>query len=130
MGKRLFTSDPHFGHDRLRTLYCPERAKIWSDIRKHDAGLIERWNGKADKEDEVWVMGDFAFANLDRIKWILNELNGTKHLIVGNHDKETWSDYVRAGFASVQRYAFINIKGVGPVGLAHDPSSCIVDPTV
>jgi calcineurin-like phosphoesterase family protein len=127
---RFFTSDPHYGHERLRSLYCPERGKMWSDIRKHDKGLIELSNSKVGKDDDLWILGDFAFADLDRIKWILSELNGRKHLIVGNHDKYTWSEYVKAGFESVQRFAFINIKDVGPVGLAHDPSSCIVDPTV
>jgi calcineurin-like phosphoesterase family protein len=90
--KRFFTADPHFGHERMRKVYQPDRSILWPDIHKH--------------------------------------VNGTKNLVLGNHDKEEWRDYIKAGFASVQRYKFINIKGIGPVGLAHDPSNCIADPTI
>lgn len=125
-----FTSDSHFGHDRLRTLYCPERGKKWPSIEKHDNGLIELWNNKVSKDDKVYVLGDFAFATIQRIANILKKLNGEKHLILGNHDKYTWSEYCNAGFTTVQRFQIIYIKGYGTIGLAHDPSSCIVDRTI
>ena len=130
MAKRLFTADPHFGHSRME-IYCPGRLVLGKDIMTRDKAMIKLWNEKVDKEDTVEVLGDFAMTvDLARIKWILSELNGTKNLIVGNHDTFPWADYVRAGFASVQRYKFINIKGVGPVGLTHDPTGCITAPDI
>jgi calcineurin-like phosphoesterase family protein len=128
--RRFFTADPHWGHDKLRKIYCNERAKIWPDIQKHDHGLINRWNAKVGKEDETYILGDVAFADLPRLTWILSQLNGTKHLILGNHDQEYIPDYIRAGFASVSKYKFINIKGIGAVGLAHDPAVCICMPDI
>lgn len=35
----------------------------------------------------MFILGDFAFANKNQWKNILQQLNGKKHLILGNHDR-------------------------------------------
>ena len=123
----FYTADNHFRHKNIQ-IYCPDRPG--PGIEKHDKEQTDGWNSVVTSVDRVTVCGDFAFADIDVIAAILKKLNGEKHLIVGNHDKHPWADYIRAGFASVQRYKILNIPGVGPVGLAHDPATCILDSNI
>jgi calcineurin-like phosphoesterase family protein len=51
--------------------------------------MIDAWNEVVKPEDTVYHLGDIAFkANPNNVCKILDSLNGTKHLIIGNHDKE------------------------------------------
>src|SRR5690606_20497726 len=65
---------------------------------------------KVNKEDEIYIIGDFSFGNDNQSKEILNNLNGKKHLILGNHDiqKKYWRD--ENLFVSVEKYKEIKIK--------------------
>lgn len=93
----FFTSDQHFGHTNI-IKYCN---RPFSDINQMDAALISNWNQKISSDDLCYVLGDFAFAGLGRIYDILEQLNGTKILIRGNHDKHRNNKYVEAGFSHV-----------------------------
>jgi calcineurin-like phosphoesterase family protein len=123
---RFYTADLHFWHANI-IVYSK---RPFRNAPQMNAKLIENWNSVVTDKDDIYIVGDFGFGPLDRLKAILSQLNGRKHLILGNHDNEKWSDYIRAGFASVQRYLFLNIPSIGPVGFAHDPSCCIVDLSV
>jgi len=123
---RLFTADPHWGHYNI-IKYC---GRPFPDVPSMNKKLKENWNKVVNENDDVYICGDWSMLPLESIRKINESLKGNKHLILGNHDEEKWSDYIRVGFTSVQRYVFLNIAGIGPVGLAHDPSCCIVDQTV
>ncbi len=70
-----------------------------------DAVLIEVWNGRVAKNDEVYILGDFAFRNEKQYSWYLKQLRGKKHLIVGNHDTKLVNDTDAMGyFESVDYY--------------------------
>lgn len=124
---RFFTADNHWRHANILK-YCPTRE--YKTIEEHDRINTENWNETVGKDDDIYVLGDWAFSDIATIKQINKNLSGKKHLIIGNHDRHSWSDYIRSGFSTVQRYQFINIPEVGPVGLAHDPSACITDRTI
>jgi calcineurin-like phosphoesterase family protein len=49
-------------------------------------GLVERWNSVIKQEDDVYHLGDFAFAGKQKIFSLLERLSGSIHLIKGNHD--------------------------------------------
>lgn len=50
--------------------------------------LINNWNSVVTDEDDVYVLGDFAFRFKTHLLLdTLYRLAGTKYLIVGNHDK-------------------------------------------
>ena len=50
--------------------------------------MIERWNNNVPKDGIVFILGDIAFhMSKNKIKDILNQLNGKKYLIMGNHDR-------------------------------------------
>ncbi len=83
MGQIFFTSDHHFGHTNI-IKFCE---RPFADINEMNEALIKRWNEKISPEDEVYHIGDFAKTkDYDQVADILDRLNGTKYLIVGNHE--------------------------------------------
>lgn len=81
----FFTSDLHFRHGNI-IKFCN---RPFSSIQEMDDQLIQNWNNKVIENDIVFILGDFAFANKNKWRSILNILNGSKYLILGNHDYET-----------------------------------------
>lgn len=82
----FFTSDTHFGHDRIielakRPFKCSEEM---------DEKLIENWNGVVKPSDTIYHLGDFGCgekATAEYLKSIHDRLNGNITYIKGNHDK-------------------------------------------
>lgn len=77
-----FVGDLHFGHTNIIRL-CNRPFETADDM---DDALIENWNKKVKKEDEVYILGDFCYKSKKAPDYYLKRLNGKKHLIVGNHD--------------------------------------------
>jgi calcineurin-like phosphoesterase family protein len=80
---RWFTSDLHLGHLNILR-YCPRPYDTVDDM---NADLIARWNAHVADTDDVWVLGDLCLGKLDDSLQLLSLLNGTIHLLVGNHDR-------------------------------------------
>ena len=55
-------------------------------MKKHDTGIILRWNMTVRKHDTVYILGDLSFLTNEETRKLLEKLNGKKHLIIGNHD--------------------------------------------
>lgn len=84
--KIFFTSDLHFSHQNILK-YNPEH-RPFATVEEMDRALIELWNNKVTPNDIVYNLGDLCFAhNAERVKRILNQLNGQYHFILGNHDQ-------------------------------------------
>lgn len=79
-------SDTHFNHDAIRR-YCN---RPFDTVEAMNAAIIERWNARVRANDEIYLLGDFAFCHskLTPVADIFAQLNGRKHLIVGNHDEK------------------------------------------
>ncbi|WP_334165043.1 metallophosphoesterase family protein [Phenylobacterium sp.] len=97
-----FTSDTHFGDHRVLNLY----PRPFSSVAEMDAELIRRWNAVVEAGDDVWHLGDFA-RTAGRAAEVLAQLNGRKHLILGNNDPPGAGD----GWESVAPYAEIEREG-------------------
>lgn len=97
----FFTADLHLGHANIIGL-CK---RPFADVREMDKQIVDRWNSVVQPEDVVWVLGDFAFRNERAAENYLKVLNGTKHLVIGNHDSE--GTMTAPGWASIQPYAEI-----------------------
>lgn len=91
MANVYFTSDTHFGHDR-DFIYKP---RGFQSIQEHDETIIERWNSIVTSQDIVYHLGD-AMLGADHQYGLdcLAQLNGTIHMIRGNHDTvKRWWEY-------------------------------------
>ena len=101
----FFTGDTHFGDPRVLRI----DRRPFATIAEHDAQLIVNWNEVVGHDDDVWHLGDFMSARAGDCAALLGELNGRKHLIIGNNDPETTTH--SSGWASVQHYAEIHAEG-------------------
>lgn len=100
-----FTSDTHFGDPRVLRI----DRRPFANMAEHDAALISNWNSRVRPDDEVWHLGDFAAKRVGFAEQLLSQLNGRKHLVIGNNDPpETIG---ATGWSSVQHYAELMLEG-------------------
>lgn len=105
----FFTSDTHFGHANIMRFNPQTRYRgVAKTVDEMDELMINAWNEVVPTNGVVYHLGDVSFhkrSNTARASEILNRLNGTIHLIYGNHDsiiRETTALSQR--FASAQEY--------------------------
>lgn len=112
-----FTSDWHLRHKNILRI-CD---RPFSSIEEMEQSLISNWNNKVDKNDEVYILGDFGFfSNYHAVNEVLDKLNGHKHLIIGNHDKYLKQNRDKLKFDSIKDYKKIKHEGVEFI-LSHYP---------
>ena len=112
-----FTSDLHFGHKNIID-YCK---RPFSDVNEMNQFIIDEWNKKVTDMDVVYLLGDISFASVNKTIELHNQLNGTIHLIVGNHDKHLLkSDKFKSRFANVCNYHEFEHNGI-TICLSHYP---------
>ena len=83
MGTLWFTSDQHFGHDKIR-IYCDRPFKSVDEMNE---AMIASWNSVVKPKDTVFQIGDFLISGVEESRRIRGRLNGKICLIRGNHDK-------------------------------------------
>ena len=117
--KTFFTADTHFWHKNVIE-YCN---RPWSTVEEMNHGLITNWNTIVCPEDTVWVLGDFAFCGSQKLTEITKALNGTKNLIIGNHDWKNFKPhrYKELGFNLAAESHHLQIPELGYVQLNHFP---------
>ncbi len=81
---RLYIADMHFFHKALNTK-MDQRG--FEDVFAMNEYMIEQWNAKVKKNDEVVILGDFSWGNAQETIEVLDRLNGKLFLIRGNHDR-------------------------------------------
>jgi len=112
---KYFTADTHFSHANIIE-YCNRPFK---NLIEMDTEIIRRWNKTVSKDDDIYILGDFAMAKYrDLLRMYSKELNGNKHLIIGNHDKLHPLSYLKIGFKSIHA-PYLEIDGLT---LIHDPA--------
>src|SRR3990167_7246288 len=79
-----FTADLHFGHKNIIT-FCN---RPFAGTQEMNRALIDNWNSRVQKSDEVYLLGDVSFAAAEYTKHMLEQLNGKIYLIKGNHDSD------------------------------------------
>ena len=107
--KSFFTSDTHFGHERVLV----HDKRPFANVDEMDNTIIENWNKVVGERDEVYHVGDFCFRSAKSAEWYLNQLNGRIHIVWGNHDDHgkncAWK--YRQHFASYQDYKYFRLNG-------------------
>lgn len=91
--KVWITTDTHFNHQMF----------IDEGIRPADFNerIIEEWNKHISPDDHVIHLGDVIFGPKDKLKEIMEKLNGHKILVRGNHDYKPDEWYLQMGFEAV-----------------------------
>ncbi len=81
----FFTADHHFGHGGVIRM-C---GRPFASVEEMDEALVHAWNSRVRRSDVVWFLGDFAMGSSpERCRELFGRLNGTKHLVRGNHDRQ------------------------------------------
>lgn len=115
----FFTSDTHFGHENIIN-FCK---RPFSSVAEMDQKLIENWNSVVGPNDYIFHLGDFCFKGSQYWDQILNQLNGHKFLILGNHDLKNLKDGAMIKFDWIGFQACIQVGGRS-VYLNHFPFLC------
>jgi calcineurin-like phosphoesterase family protein len=83
-------SDTHFGHEATCTKFTKpdgEPLRPFTNAEEMNEALVAKWNAVVGEDDIIYHLGDVVMSH--RHLHIMGRLNGTKHLIAGNHDPLT-----------------------------------------
>jgi calcineurin-like phosphoesterase family protein len=75
-----FIADLHFGHGNMAI------KRGFTTVEEHDEYIITKWNSVVNKRDITYILGDITMEKSSPYH-LLDRLNGTKKVILGNHDK-------------------------------------------
>lgn len=116
--KRFYIADMHFGH--ANCLAFDNRP--FTSVEEMDAELIRRWNSVVSPGDIVYVLGDMFWCKSSVAVPILQQLNGQKFLIKGNHDRCGDGAFAKQ-FVKITDYLEVEDEGRHVV-LCHYPIPC------
>lgn len=116
-----YIGDLHFGHRNCLAF----DNRPFRDTEEHDKALIDNWNEVVGIDDDVWILGDFSWYNATKTIEIFKQLNGNKHLCIGNHDRKLLKNNdVRDLFVEIVDYKEIQISNNCGIVLSHYPIPC------
>ena len=111
----FFTSDWHLGHEKIIEF----SNRPFKDLPHMHRSLIKNFNNTVPHHSVTYFLGDIGFGSVLSINKVITKLNGTKVLILGNHDRRPQAMY-KAGFDVVLYSATLRIANQ-PVTLSHCP---------
>ena len=115
----FYIADLHFMHKNVIKF----DSRPFLSVDEMDRELISNWNSVVTNDDTVVILGDFCWGlEKDWIR-ILDQLNGKKRLIRGNHDLKSMSKTLKSKFQSVKDYDEIKDDGKR-VLVSHYPIPC------
>lgn len=118
MAKKFYISDWHFGHKNVLAF----DNRPFKSIEEMNNELIRRWNDVVSDGDIVYILGDMFWCTPSKAAPIMDQLNGQKFLIKGNHDK--WHDAkFDKKFVKIDEYMEVEDEG-RKVVLCHYPIPC------
>ncbi len=113
----LYTADLHFGHRNVINF----DHRPFLDVDEMDMAFIKLWNSRVSSDDQVYIVGDFAYKADKDEAWYLHILRGHKHLIIGNHDGHLLQNHrAMSYFESVEKMMHIS-DGEHQIVLCHYP---------
>lgn len=115
----FFTSDTHFNHTNILK-YC---YRPFETIEDHDETIIRNWNSVIPEDGVVFHLGDFGCGSVRYLKSVLERLNGTIFLCVGNHDFTKTREPLRKFFAEQRLQYNLYVKKQHII-LNHRPFLC------
>lgn len=113
-----FISDIHFGDYFI----FKHQKRPFVSVNDMNESIIKRWNEKVTDKDDIWIVGDMISHSKQSNTYYLRQLNGIKHLIVGNHDYYLIRDNkARNYFESIDNYKAFRMNDGYMVVLSHYP---------
>ena len=83
--KVFFTSDLHIGHSHIIDF----TGRPYNNVKEMNDALIGNWNKVVSPEGIVFLLGDIIWSDSSHeFNRLMRKLNGTKHIIMGNHDSK------------------------------------------
>lgn len=94
MSEIFLCSDHHFGHANIIKFADVDgnRYRPFESLTEMHETIIHRHNSIVTKHDVVYFLGDVSFNK--KYLPLLNDMNGTKYLVKGNHDCFDASEYL------------------------------------
>jgi calcineurin-like phosphoesterase family protein len=82
-------SDTHFFHSRILTFKRDDGSPVrsFASVEHMHEVMVERWNAVVKPGDMVYHLGDVSWVYGDALTHLMSRLNGSKRLLVGNHDQ-------------------------------------------
>ena len=116
-----FIADLHFGHKNALSF----DNRPFKTIDDHDEALIKNWNNAVGLDDDIYVLGDISWHNTTKTISIFKQLNGRKHLIIGNHDHKLLKNReLQQEFVEIASYKELDIGNGNICVLSHYPIPC------
>lgn len=80
-------SDLHINHNNIIKFVNDYggKSRLFSSLKEMNEYIIEKWNSTIKKEDTCYILGDVSFD--EKGLKILDNLNGNKCIVLGNHDR-------------------------------------------
>lgn len=117
-----YIADLHFGHKNALQYNNDNR---FENIEEYDLTIIKNWNNIVGIDDDVYILGDISWHNSTKTIEIFKNLNGNKHLIIGNHDKRLLKNkQLRDLFVEITDYKELNYGRDLFMVLSHYPIPC------
>jgi calcineurin-like phosphoesterase family protein len=118
---RYYISDCHFFHGEMNEKMDKRGFVSEEEMNSY---MMEQWNGRVRKKDEVVVLGDFSFGTAQQTNDLIDQLNGKIYLIRGNHDRFLQDkEFDDSRFMFVRHYAELH-DNRRKVILSHYPVTC------
>jgi len=111
-----FISDCHFGHKNI----IKYMNRPFDSVAAMNKGMIESWNSVVTTSDRVFLVGDAFLCDEKLSAEILDQLNGYKILIAGNHDRSE-KTMLGIGFDEYHRELSYSFGDIGTALLKHYP---------
>lgn len=99
MNAPFLIADTHLGHENM-TKWVEEdgsKCRPWDNVDDMNRDIISRCNSRVGKADKLYILGDVVFGKKNL--HLLEQLNGKKCLILGNHDLQDIPVYLEYFYA-------------------------------
>lgn len=103
-----FTSDLHFFHGNV----IKYNKRPFGSVEEMNEALIRNWNNIVSEGDDIYILGDLTLKGVSFATKILQELNGNKFLVKGNHDMfVNQSSFDKTNFIWIKDYHELEYDG-------------------
>lgn len=102
-----FTADLHFYHENV----IKHANRPFFSVEEMNNVLKQNWNKTVRPNDEIYILGDVTMKGSVYAAEILQQLNGRKYLIKGNHDRFVdQAGFDRSLFEWIRDYHMLNYQ--------------------